>query len=974
MNDEVPSAAITEHLPRKGWIGRDGSVVDAEEPRTTGDAEPGIREELITLDDEAHSGHDWVGIIGWAIAVACAIGVFFTLDATHILSDTTPTGGDMGAHVWAPAFLRDHLLANFRLTGWTSAWYAGFPAFTFYMVVPSLLIVWLDIGLTPWLGIPLAAAVVAGAAALQARLRTRLARVVLWSAAVVLAVALIDIPYNVAFKLVAVSGLVTLPLAAYTLGRCARLAFPGPPLLAIGATLFLFEGGYSILGGNILSTMAGEFAFSISLTLSLLYLAVLFKGVETGRHRALGAVLLALVVLNHLIPAIFAVVATLVVVLTRREDRVPWWDRDRTLRYVAAGAVVLVLVVVVVVPAGLPVVGTCVALAMLAGFDRRALRWAAVVVPVGGLLAAWWVVPFYLNSAFLNDMGWEKYTEYAAYLWPEHPQFDMAHRNVWFALAAAGMVLSLVHRVRLGWFLTLTFVAFGWAFVFLPQYRLWNARLLPFYYLCLYLLAGLAIALVVRSLAIVAGDLMRAREEPAWLDVGGALVAGGVALVFLMGSSGGLPGTQPVTITRSDGSTIGGWKAWGMTFRQSNAGGWARYNFSGLEDPGKAFPEYSAMIDMMEEVGAEHGCGRAMWEYESNLDRFGTPMAPMLLPYFTDGCIGSMEGLYFEASSTTPFHFINQSELSPKPSRAQRDLPYPEFDLDAGIRHLQLMGVKYYLASTPEAVAAARQNPELTELASTDQFTISDKASQQPATRQWVAFEVADADPVVPLQNLPVVITPEDDHIDGWVYDEERPEGVPGQPGTAAKTPGPAIEWYLDPTRWDVPLATSGPDDWPRIAREEAGEAPAEPVPAEVEVSDVEQGEDWISFEVSQPGTPVLVRTSYFPNWKASGADGPWRVSPNFMVVVPTQNEVRLSYGRSTVEWLGLLLTFAGVAVAVVLARADERRREAAAVLFAEVSEASGDGAGPGGPDQGVGPGRSPAEPQSSPPREPPTP
>ena len=36
----------------------------------------------------------------------------------------------------------------------------------------------------------------------------------------------------------------------------------------------------------------------------------------------------------------------------------------------------------------------------------------------------------------------------------------------------------------------------------------------------------------------------------------------------------------------------------------------------------------------------------------------------MLLPFWTDGCIGSMEGLYFEASATTPFHFLNEAELS----------------------------------------------------------------------------------------------------------------------------------------------------------------------------------------------------------------------------------------------------------------------------------------------------------------------
>ena len=50
-------------------------------------------------------------------------------------------------------------------------------------------------------------------------------------------------------------------------------------------------------------------------------------------------------------------------------------------------------------------------------------------------------------------------------------------------------------------------------------------------------------------------------------------------------------------------------------------------------------------------------------------------MALMLLPHWTDGCIGSMEGLFFEASATTPFHFLTQVELSAAPSAAQRDLP-----------------------------------------------------------------------------------------------------------------------------------------------------------------------------------------------------------------------------------------------------------------------------------------------------------
>ena len=907
--------------PEGPGVDRGAADPDRTEPGDGDGSGPGPLE---TIDSGTHPAREWVEWGGLMVAVLCGVAVFVAMGPNLIFADTTATGGDMGAHVWGPAYLRDVLLPNLRVTGWTPDWYGGFPAYTFYMVVPSLFIVWLDVGLTWWLGIPLAAGVVAGTYVLFGKLRTRLSQILLVVAAVFLVGLLVGIPYNVAFKLVAVSGLVTLPLAAYTLGRAARLAFPIPPLLALGATMYLFENGFSILGGNILSTMAGEFAFSISLTFAVFYLAALFKGIETGRYRALGAVLFGLTIACHLIPAIFAAVATVVIVLVRREDRTPWWDggwgSGRFGRVAGAALVAIVLVQLWLVPGGFPVLATVAALLMLAGFDLRALRWSAVAAPVGFLLAAFWFIPFFLNSAFLNDMGWEKYTNYADYLWPQPEQFDMANRNLWFALAGAGIVLSLVHRIRLGWFLTMTLVAFGWLFVFLPQYRLWNARLLPFYYLCLYLLAALGVALVIRAVAVVLGDLLGMRREPAYVGVTGMVLVGLVALVYVSGSLQALPGGGPGQRTLADGEVITTYE-WGpLRFQDlNNASNWARYNFAGLEDPAKAYDEYSSMIAMMDQVGRDNGCGRTMWEYESELNRFGTPMAPMMLPYFTDGCIGSMEGLYFEASSTTPFHFINQSELSPSPSRPQRDLPYPEFDVDAGVRHLQLMGVRYYLAATDQAVDAARLSPELTEIASTAEFPQADGS-----VRQWVVFEVADAPLVESLENLPVVLTPTDDHIDGWVYDEERPAATEEDPNPK-KTSGPAMDWYLDPSRWDVPLATSGPPEWPRVDRaDEAAVAdpPREPVDP-VTVSEIETTDDQISFKVSEPGTPVLVKTSFFPNWDAHGADGPYRVSPNFMVVVPTGTEVTLTYGRTAVEWLGWLMTAIGIGAVIWLARRD---------------------------------------------------
>ncbi|MGI9119149.1 MAG: hypothetical protein ACR2G7_03295, partial [Acidimicrobiales bacterium] len=140
-------------------------------------------------------------------AALIAVAVVFTLIQLQpglLLTNTTPSGGDMGAHVWGPAFLRDHLLTKGRLSGWSPDWYAGFPAYQFYMVVPSLAIVALDLVL----------------------------------------------PYTIAFKLITVSGLLALPVAAWALGRLARLPFPGPALLAVATVPFIFDRSFSIYGGN----------------------------------------------------------------------------------------------------------------------------------------------------------------------------------------------------------------------------------------------------------------------------------------------------------------------------------------------------------------------------------------------------------------------------------------------------------------------------------------------------------------------------------------------------------------------------------------------------------------------------------------------------------------------------------------------------------------------------------------------------
>jgi hypothetical protein len=87
---------------------------------------------------------------------------------------------------------------------------------------------------------------------------------------------------------------------------------------------------------------------------------------------------------------------------------------------------------------------------------------------------------------------------------------------------------------------------------------------------------------------------------------------------------------------------------------------------------------------------------------------------------------------------------------------------------------------------------------------------------------------------------------------------------------------------------------------------------------ASTQVSGTSISNDQVRFHVSRIGVPVLVKVSYFPNWHVAGASGPYRVTPNLMVVVPTSHDVTLTYGMSPADWTGDLFTLCGLALLVV--------------------------------------------------------
>ena len=763
--------------------------------------------------------------------VAIAGPTIFLLLALHpdlILRNNIPTGGDMGAHVWAPAYLRDHLLSNFKLSGWSMDWYSGLPIYRFYMVVPALMIVLLDVIL----------------------------------------------PYGIAIKIIAVIGILTLPFASWLFGRFAKFAYPIPELFAIAAAIFLFDESFTIYGGNIASTMAGEFSFSIALSLAMLGFALLAKGLDTGKHRVSAAIIISLSALSHGIVLLF----------------------------VFGGA----------------------ALMLVVWNKRESLQFGAKVIALAVLLSSFWVIPFVTSHAYMTDMKYEPRPSGATdsfwkMFFPLHTLLDVSLT----ALAVIGAVTLVRSRHKAGtWMTLLTLLLAAGVFIArnsLPVIGLlWNPRILPFLYLLRYFLFVIGLyelvtfALRVKSIARFAQgesgvpvvlDIAKPRDN---FSFNLALLSG--FAVFVLVAIGFRFQELPFGSTRVN--SAGQYEyVWGpLRTKSSNDGfvdGWARWNFTGYEGK-NAYGEYYGVVQTMKQLGADstQGCGRALWENNGELNKYGTTMGLMLLPFWTDGCISSMEGLFFEAAGSTPYHFITAAAMSKQSSNPVRELRYDNNDAALGVRYMQELGVKYFMGFTSEAIAQASQQEGLTEVA---------------RSGPWVVYRVANSDVVTPLAMQPVVAN----------ISSNNPRERWLEVGTS---------WFQQPEVWTTPIADNGPSEWQRVdvAVDESlreGEPnsnnrrvdvvkPATaltPVPLDpVVVSNVDIGEESVKFSVDKIGVPVLVRVSYFPNWKVDGAKGPYRVAPNMMVVIPTNTNVSMHFGWNIRDYVAYLLSFAGIAWIVV--------------------------------------------------------
>ena len=685
--------------------------------------------------------------------VAIYLVLIKVLHLNLILSRTTAAGGDMGSHHYIDTYLRTNLLPHWRITGWAPGWFAGIPMLTFYFPLPYVAIA----ALSPLLG------------------------------------------NQIAFKLVTAAGPLLLPLTCWAAFRVLRLREPAPVLAACASVVFLFMAQigpaqadqFNIWGGNIASTMAGEFPFALSFALLPLALAVLYRSVEEARGWRLASVMVAGVVLTHILTTISLVLASSLLLL-----RLP------------LGAVKLAL-------------------------------WRLVrIYGVAFCLSAFWALTFVVRQPYTAHMKWEQVSNYG-YLLPNPIR-------PYLVLTAIGLAAAVVRGER-------RILLFAWpamlaAFAYLalphvmPAGALWNARLLPLIYLCELLVAAY-------GGAVLAGRVAEALRRGVRLPVRAGYVAVVLALIL----------TPVVSSYRMRGYVPE----------------WTRYNYAGFEVK-PDWPKAVALFSTLDRLPQ----GRVMWEFNRDYESMGTTRTLENIPVFTKQ--DSMEGLLIESSLNAPFHFVNQAETSATATQAVPGVQYPGFDFPVGLEHLRMFGVRWYVAYTDQTKKAAAK-AGLPVVATSGHFTV---------------YEVGDGHLVEVPPNRPVLFDDPD-----WRDN--------------------ALTWYRNVKWLDTPLAfASKRDPAARAAFADPGKLPARSLPrqplARPGTIPSTMTDGTIDFTTDRIGEPHVIKVSYFPNWHAQGAKGPWLLSPGLMVVVPTQAHVRLVYGDTPVEVAGRALTGLGLAVLVL--------------------------------------------------------
>src|SRR6056300_600755 len=286
---------------------------------------------------------------------------------------------------------------------------------------------------------------------------------------------------------------------------------------------------------------------------------------------------------------------------------------------------------------------------------------------------------------------------------------------------------------------------------------------------------------------------------------------------------------------------------------------WVSWNFNGYENK----DQWSDIENLYSNLN-QLSPGRLMWEPNSDLNKYGTPMVLMTIPLYTDHT--SMEGLYFDSSITTPFHFIAVSGLAERPSNPVGGLRYINNQFEKGEEYLLDLGVDYFISYTELITKKSQASDKLNFLFSSGPFSVFNIESEKI---ELVTQNIIEFEKVPFLERTMSSLFRNTDYSNFF---------------TAA---------YENFSNLDSERVIELPNTHYKLKKSLSDKA---------EITNLKITSNTISFTTDRPNELHQIKVSYFPNWKIVNGEGPYRISPSFMAVVPNSENVELTFIKTRKE------------------------------------------------------------------------
>lgn len=310
---------------------------------------------------------------------------------------------------------------------------------------------------------------------------------------------------------------------------------------------------------------------------------------------------------------------------------------------------------------------------------------------------------------------------------------------------------------------------------------------------------------------------------------------------------------------------------------------WARDNFRGLERRTAARDVFENLVDPLDGTP-----GRLAYDLHPDNERLGSSRVFELTPFRIDKPI--LEGgLVNSALGALPAYLI-QGEISDQTAGFPPIVKPQTFDVDAASAHLVWMNVRHFIARSPRTRDALSDSPWWQAVRTAGPWTLFESTAHDGGH-----VRVLDREPT------PVRTRTFQADLMEWLY----------RPGAVANPYVYLLPGMSPPTLGPPPVSA---DTYHRQLRAFDSQPPPAPDRlfdrSPIRSETVSPG--LIRFDTMALNRPHLVAESWFPNWQAEGALGPFPVSPTLMLVYPFQNDVVLRYADLPIDRLARLLSLAG--------------------------------------------------------------